>query len=100
MDFMTSTKKTIPLNKYSLSIVESSYISILDEYSEIGRNTLDGKDSIRVDLKCSFGKPFNEYTCTMMVRNDTLKDIRFYKIITSVAMKPKIVPISVRIRAQ
>jgi hypothetical protein len=36
----------------------------------------------------------------MMVRNDILKDIRFYKLITSVAMKPKIVPISVRTRAQ
>jgi hypothetical protein len=59
MDFMSTTKKTIPLNKYSISIVESSYISILDEYSEIARNTLDGKDNIRVDFKCSFGKPFN-----------------------------------------
>jgi hypothetical protein len=100
LDFLTVTKKNIPLNRYFLSIVESSYISILDDYSEIAKSTLDGKDSIRVDLKCSFGKPFNEYTCTMMVRNDISKDIRFYKLVTSVAMKPKIVPISVRARAQ
>ena len=30
LDFMTTTKRTIPFNKYYLSIVESSYISILD----------------------------------------------------------------------
>ena len=53
-----------------------------------------------MDLLCSFGKPFNEYTCTMMIKNDILKDIRFYKLVTSVAMRPRIVPISVRTRAQ
>lgn len=36
----------------------------------------------------------------MMIKNDLLKDIRFYKLVTSVAMRPRIVPISVRTRAQ
>lgn len=35
-----------------------------------------------------------------MLRNDILKDIRLYKLVASVAMKPKIVPLSVRVRAQ
>jgi hypothetical protein len=55
---------------------------------------------MRVDLKCSFGKPFAEYSCTLMVRNDLMKDIRYYKLITCVAMKPKLVSIEVKIKAR
>lgn len=43
------------------------------------------------DLKCLFGKPFVEYSCTLMVKNELARDIRYYKLVTSVAMKPKIV---------
>ena len=48
---------------------------------------------------CSFVKPYSDYNCTMMVKNDVLKDVRFYKISASVAMKPKIIPMSIRTRA-
>jgi hypothetical protein len=36
----------------------------------------------------------------MMIKNDVLKDVRFYKLTTSVAMKPKIIPLSIRTKAQ
>lgn len=47
-----------------------------------------------------FGKPFGEYSCTLMVRNEAARDVRIYKLMTSVAMKPKIVDLEVRARAR
>ena len=55
---------------------------------------------MQVNLKCSFGKPFAEYSCTLMLKNDVLKDVRYYKLVTSVAMKPRIIPMMIRCRAR
>ena len=74
-----------------MNIVESSYIAVAEESAELPKAQLEGKENINIDLKCLFGKPFTEYTCTLMVKNEVLRDVRYYKLITSVAMKPKIV---------
>ena len=95
-----STKRTLASSKYTVSIVESSYIAVMDDSAQLKKGDLDGKDALQVDLRCNFGKPFVEYSCTLLVKNDQLKDIRYYKLVTSVAMKPKIVDIEVKVKAR
>ena len=88
-------------SKYQVSIVESSYISVMDEIAQIKKGEWEGgKDALQVDFKCLFGKPFVEYSCTLMLKNELAKDIRFYKLVTSVAMKPKIIDINVKAKAR
>jgi len=36
----------------------------------------------------------------MMFKNDLAKDVRYYRLIASVAMKPKIIPLQLRIKAR
>ena len=66
---MPQTKRTIPTSKYCASIVESSYISVCDETSELMKTQTEGKDALQIDLRCLFGKPFVEYSCTLMLKN-------------------------------
>ena len=64
------------------------------------KGELEGRDALVFNLKCLFGKPFGEYSCTLMIKNEHAKDIRYYKIVTSVAMKPKIVDLEFRSKAR
>jgi hypothetical protein len=88
------------MQRYQVSIVESSYISVVDDSVQIRKGELEGRDALQVDLRCLFGKPFVDYSCTLMVRNEAARDVRLYKLTTSVAMKPKIVDLEVRAKAR
>ena len=58
------------MSKYQVSIVESSYISVVDDTAQIKKGEGEGnKDALQIDLRCLFGKPFAEYSCTLMVKN-------------------------------
>lgn len=62
-------------------------------------HTLD-KEGTRVDLKCHFVKPYSEYSCILIYKNDIGRDVRYYKLKTSVSMSPQYVALQLTAKAR